>query len=580
MSGDNQYVVFYLDDNIFAIPLSNVERIVRAVEVTCLPDAPEVLLGVFNMRGRIIPVIDMRNRFRIKKKDLEPWHQFIIVSNSRRTVALWVDGVSGVIERTAEEIVAADEILPRAGLVKSRWLMSSPLTRDKVMVLATHLTTGETYFFREPQVFTILENRILRELIDSRRGINQRLNIWCAACSTGEETYSVAMLIKKLVGDIKEWDITIVATDINPDFLKKASEGVYGQGSFRNTPTWAVDRYFKKSGVRHEIIPEIRQMVNFSYLNLVRDPYPCLLDADKMDIIFCRNVFIYFDQDNRDKVIQRFYHSMGNGGWLIIGLADAPPGIASGFRVVNYNGLSLYRKDSSGHGLAGVLSAAFQFPSATDYVDGIQPAALQASDFSDYSGGPPCCAVPEKPVKIEPDPCKEAAALYKKGLYEEVVSLLSGMTEDNQSFENRRITDVNSMALLARSLANLGKMDEAQGFCERVVAADKMNPSFHYLLATVHQEGTNRRGGDVFQAGYLSGPGLCDGSVIRSILSRLPKNFFVPIFIVQHMAAGFINGMVEWINCSTPLNVRIQGQWGLFSGQGMSTLLLTASKWE
>lgn len=369
-----------------------------------------------------------------------------------------------------------------------RWLMSAPLTRDKVMVLATHLTTGETYFFREPQVFTILENRILRELIDSRRGINQRLNIWCAACSTGEEPYSVAMLIKKLVGDIKEWDITIMATDINPDFLKKASEGVYGQWSFRNTPTWAVDRYFKKSGVRHEIIPEIRQMVNFSYLNLVRDPYPCLLDADKMDIIFCRNVFIYFDQDNRDKVIQRFYHCLGNGGWLIIGIADAPPGIASGFRAVNCDGLSLYRKDNPGHGSAGVLSAAFQFPTATDYVAGIMPGALQASDFPDYPGGPTCSAVPEKPVKIEPDPCKEAAALYKKGLYEEVVSVLSGMTEDNQSFENSRITDVNAMALLARSLANLGKMDEAQGFCERVVAADKMNPSFHYLLATVLQE--------------------------------------------------------------------------------------------
>lgn len=119
MSGDNQFVVFYLEDNIFAIPLSSVERIVRAVEVTYLPDAPEVMPGVFNMGGRIIPVIDMRTRFRIQKKDLEPWHQFIIVSNSSRTVALWVDGVSGVIERTAEEIVAAAEILPREGLVKS-----------------------------------------------------------------------------------------------------------------------------------------------------------------------------------------------------------------------------------------------------------------------------------------------------------------------------------------------------------------------------------------------------------------------------------------------------------------------------
>src|SRR5258708_24852169 len=112
-------------------------------------------------------------------------------------------------------------------------LMASPLTKEQIETLAASLTVGETYFFRDKKVFEVLETDILPGLIQSRRGGEQRLRIWSAGCCTGEEPYSLAMLLTRMLPDIADWRITIVATDINARFLRKASEGIYGQWSLR-----------------------------------------------------------------------------------------------------------------------------------------------------------------------------------------------------------------------------------------------------------------------------------------------------------------------------------------------------------
>ena len=117
-------------------------------------------------------------------------------------------------------------------------LLSSPLSIERMEILACHLTVGESYFWREPQAFEALEGRILPSLIRSREGGERRLRIWCAGCSTGEEAYSIAIALRRAIPAIGDWKVRIIATDINSRALKKARAGIYGEWSFRNAPPW------------------------------------------------------------------------------------------------------------------------------------------------------------------------------------------------------------------------------------------------------------------------------------------------------------------------------------------------------
>ena len=120
----------------------------------------------------------------------------------------------------------------------ARWLLSATLTKSQLEALAPHLTVGETYFFREGKSLNALTNQILPELIRSRRHSERRLRIWSAGCSTGEEAYTLAILLDRLLSDMKDWQVTILATDINAMSLGKASEGDYSEWSFRGTRLW------------------------------------------------------------------------------------------------------------------------------------------------------------------------------------------------------------------------------------------------------------------------------------------------------------------------------------------------------
>ena len=179
-----------------------------------------------------------------------------------------------------------------------QWILSSPLTKSLIEIIASHLTIGETYFFRNQNIFNALEKQILPELIHSRRKTGRHLRFWSAACASGEEPYSLAILLSKMIPDLKDWNITILATDINPLFLKKASKGVYTKWSFRSTPAWAMCGYFKKIQEGHyQINPRLKKMVRFSYLNLMDDCYPSMTNnTNAMDVIFCRNVLMYLDR--------------------------------------------------------------------------------------------------------------------------------------------------------------------------------------------------------------------------------------------------------------------------------------------
>ena len=155
------------------------------------------------------------------------------------------------------------------------WLLNSTLTEQQTGTLASYLTIGETYFLREKKSFDFLEQIYLPGLIYKRFGSDRRLRIWCAGCSTGEEAYSLAIEVLQSVPDIQHWDISIMATDINPMFLEKAKKGIYTKWSFRNNAESSIGKYFTKTGPNeYHILPMIKRMVNFTSLNLAEDSHP------------------------------------------------------------------------------------------------------------------------------------------------------------------------------------------------------------------------------------------------------------------------------------------------------------------
>src|SRR5665647_800559 len=229
-----------------------------------------------------------------------------------------------------------------------KWFMAAPASRQLVESLSVYLTIGETYFLREGRSFEILEQEIVPEIIHSRAGSEKRLRLWSAGCATGEEPYTLAIMLHRMGFSLRDWNISILATDINPHALRKATEGVYTEWSFRDTPAWFREKYFTmRGGGRFELIPAIKKMVKFSYLNLVEDPCPSLLtDTNAMDVIFCRNVLMYFPPERAGRAVERFRHCLVDGGWLVAGSCEASNLLFSGFKAVNFTDMTLYRRQA------------------------------------------------------------------------------------------------------------------------------------------------------------------------------------------------------------------------------------------
>jgi len=364
----------------------------------------------------------------------------------------------------------------------TQWLISSPLSREQMEILASHLTIGETYFFREKRIFEILEGTILSELIPSRQGAQKRLRIWSAGCCTGEEPYSIAILLTKLIPDLKEWNITILATDINPRFLRKATGGEYAEWSFRGTPKEIKEKYFfKKKDGRYEILPSIKKMVTFSYLNLAEDGYPSLLNnTNAMDIIFCHNVLMYFAPELVRKVIRKFYLSLVEGGWLIVSPAETSPLLYSQFVTTNFPGATLYRKDSKGR----TTSEPLPYKPDTE-PEVFSPTSLDTvvQIFREVClfPGQEERQTPASEVETGKTAYEEALELYQQGNYEKATEKLLGFLSQEQD-------DTKATSLLARVYADQGKLTEAMEWCERAIACDRLDPVLYYLRATILQE--------------------------------------------------------------------------------------------
>jgi len=229
-------------------------------------------------------------------------------------------------------------------------LQCLPVSHKLWQDIIHHATVGETYFFRNKAHFNALQHHILPKLIQERRQKGSLyLRIWSAGCATGEEPYSLAMLLSQLLPDIEQWSVMLLATDINTNFLDFASRGRYGHRAFRNeTPNHLADRWFERVNEQtYQIKPIIKRMVTFTPLNLNADIFPSLVNGtSNVDLILCRNVTIYFDREQTRGLVNRFYSSLANSGWLIVGHAEPQPEIYNQFKVEYFERTVLYHKEA------------------------------------------------------------------------------------------------------------------------------------------------------------------------------------------------------------------------------------------
>lgn len=214
-------------------------------------------------------------------------------------------------------------------------LLSDDIKRSELSYLASLISTNVTSFFREESQWRFLEKNI--ETI----GLNKRLRIWSAASSTGEEPYSINMFLHEHIADIANWDVKILATDISTKVLKIAQAGEYKIKAYETLSKRYQIKYFTKAGLdTFAIKPFVKKDIKFRLFNLVTGDYK-VFGEKKFDIIFCRNVMIYFDKKTQNELVAKFYNLLNAGGYLFIGSSEALTDIKQGFKLVSG---SIYKK--------------------------------------------------------------------------------------------------------------------------------------------------------------------------------------------------------------------------------------------
>lgn len=333
----------------------------------------------------------------------------------------------------------------------ARHLLADPLTPEDNEALAASLTIGETYFFREKPGLEALERHILPRLIAARADGPRRLRLWSAGCCTGEEPYTLAMLLDRLLPDeAAQWEVTLLATDLNPVFLRRAAYGEYGAWSFRETPDWVKERYFRRRrDGRYRLDERIRRRVRFARLNLAADDFPSPADGtEAMDVILCRNVLMYFAPEGVRAVVGKFRRALADGGWLIVSPAETSGIPYAGFAQQQIDGALLYKKVGAGE---TAVEETIAWPSSV-------PAYV--TDWQLEIQHPPVAPAPVPP----PVPAASVPVAPVAKAHDETVSHL---------------------LQAARDRADCGRLAEAAERCREAIAADRLDPAGHYLLGAI-----------------------------------------------------------------------------------------------
>ncbi|NPV86997.1 MAG: tetratricopeptide repeat protein [Anaerolineae bacterium] len=369
---------------------------------------------------------------------------------------------------------------------------SSPIWED----LIEEITICETYFFRDAEQMNALREHILPALI-ARRWQSHTLRLWCAACSTGEEPYTLAILLHQLLPDLERWYIHLLATDINRRALQRAQQARYRAWSFRQMDESLRSAYFERRAHEWELRPDLRRLVRFAYLNLAEDDYPSTAtQTEGLDLILCRNVMIYLPEEVIVSIARRLQRCLAPEGWLMVAAGEANDPLYHPLQPVWFEKAMAYHKTDTPAPAPPqtaplsppMLSPAPQPPPAP--APAMQPAAPQTVITPTPTPTPPPAAQPAPPTPAPPAPPPAPPA---EDLYARAAALLAQHRphEAAQLFEQslqHNPDHLPALLALARLAANAGRLDEAARCAQRILTLDPLHSQAHYLLGLVHQE--------------------------------------------------------------------------------------------
>jgi chemotaxis protein methyltransferase CheR len=243
---------------------------------------------------------------------------------------------SGLVLSADKEYLVESRLLPvarKAGFASLGELVQAIMIGNAEVLLTAvveAMTTNESFFFRDKIPFDHFRSTIMPALLAARRN-SRAIRIWCAAASTGQEPFSLAMCLKDMEREIAGWRIELLATDLSNEVLEKARQGIYSQFEVqRGLPIQLLIKHFTQNGELWQIAPELRAMVKYRQLNLLSD----FSQLGTFDLVFCRNVLIYFDQETKINVLNRMARVIAGDGYLVLGAAETVVGLVDSFKVV------------------------------------------------------------------------------------------------------------------------------------------------------------------------------------------------------------------------------------------------------
>ena len=363
--------------------------------------------------------------------------------------------------------------------------------------LIEELTVGETYFFRDENQMRTLRQHLLPQIIAAHKH-DRRIRIWSAGCASGEEAYTLSILLAELIPDIDRWNICILGTDINKKVLKKGADARYRPWSFRQTDPVFRSRYFREKDEEYEVIPRIRKNVHFAYLNLNEPVYPSLFtNTSAMDLVLCRNVAIYYPEKVVREVAGRFYRCLLPGGWLMMGAAETSIPVFNQYTYHVFHGGTVYRKLNEPAG----KSRSFRYGPPAGEVPSPLPDPASSPKSHVFSNpakdSPPVIEdlptfTAEPHVALRETPAdqgflEQGIDLVRRKRYEEAKDVFFRCIAENPK-------DAESFYQLGRVHANIGQMEAARSFCEQSIEINPLRAEVYYTLGLIHQESGNNKG--------------------------------------------------------------------------------------
>lgn len=224
--------------------------------------------------------------------------------------------------------------------------MKYDISQKEFNTLMNLITTNETSFFRNPPQLKSFSEEVIPLLIKEKEQKKQKnLRIWSAGCSTGEEPYTIGIILREKIRDLNSWHMEIFANDISEQVLYTARRGIYSRSTLRSTDKFIIEKYFINEPEGYRISDDIKKLVKFSHMNLTDNRK--IKTLSNIDVIFCRNVMIYFSDEVKKNIVRQYYNCLRPGGYLYIGHSESLHGISKAFKLVYFKNALVYKKEGA-----------------------------------------------------------------------------------------------------------------------------------------------------------------------------------------------------------------------------------------